>query len=137
MTFNGTRCLPTDDLGAVVDDELFVLDRLSDRITVDGRDHYPFDVERTARRVDEQIRRAVAFGVEGGLALVVEIADRCVGEQTQGLADRVSDAVARVHGVVAERVQIVPKGAIPVTTSSKPRRAACRNNYLSDIRVGR
>jgi acyl-CoA synthetase (AMP-forming)/AMP-acid ligase II len=135
LTFDGTRYLPTDDLGAIVDGELFVLDRLSDRITLDGRYHYPFDVERTARSVDGQIRRCVAFGVERGLALVVETADKCVGEQTQGLADRVRDTVALVHGVVVERVQIVPKGAIPVTTSSKPRRAACRDNYLADIQL--
>jgi acyl-CoA synthetase (AMP-forming)/AMP-acid ligase II len=136
VTFDGTRYVPTHDLGAVVDGELYMLDRLSDRITVDGRDHYPFDVERTARRVDGQIRRAVAFGVERGLVLVVEIADRNVGEQTQDLADRVGDTVALVHGVAVERVHIVPKGAIPVTTSSKPRRAACRDNYLADIRSG-
>lgn len=133
LIFDGIRYLPTGDLGAVVDGELFVLDRLSDRITVDGRDHYPFDVERTARSVDGQIRRAVAFGVERGLVLVVEIAEKDIGEQTQDLAVRVRDTVADVHGVVVERVQIVPKGAIPVTTSSKPRRATCRDNYLADI----
>lgn len=137
LTFDGTRYLPTDDLGAVVDGELFVLDRLSDRITVDGRDHYPFDVERTARNVDGQIRRCVAFGVERGLALVVEIADKCVGEQTQSLADRVGDTVALVHGIVVEWVQIVPKGAIPVTTSSKSRRVACRDNCSTEIRLER
>jgi acyl-CoA synthetase (AMP-forming)/AMP-acid ligase II len=129
-----TRYLPTDDLGAFVDGELFVLDRLSDRITVDGRDHYPFDIERTARSVDGQIRRCVAFGVERGLALVVETDDRRAGEEAQGLADQVGDTVALVHGVVVERVQIVSKGAIPATTSSKPRRGACRDNYLADAR---
>jgi acyl-CoA synthetase (AMP-forming)/AMP-acid ligase II len=136
LMFDHARHLPTGDLGAFVDNELFVLDRLGDRITVDGRDHYPSHVERTARSVDAQIRRCVAFGVENSLALVVEVDESRVDEQS-GLADRVGESVARVHRVRVEQVRIVRKGALPVTTSGKPRRGACRDSYLADIRVGR
>jgi acyl-CoA synthetase (AMP-forming)/AMP-acid ligase II len=141
LILDGARHLPTGDLGAFVDNELFVLDRLADRITVDGRDHYPFHVERTARSVDAQIRRCVAFGVEHGLALVVEVDESRVDEsrvdEQRRLADRVGENVARVHRVTVEQVRVVPKGAVPVTTSGKARRGACRDSYLAGIRAGR
>jgi acyl-CoA synthetase (AMP-forming)/AMP-acid ligase II len=132
VSLGGTRYLPTGDLGVMVGGELFVLDRLADRIVVDGRQHYPFDVERTARGVDEHIRRCVAFGGEQGLVLLIEIDDRRAVEHTPGLADRVREAVARSHGVAAAEVRIVPKGWVPVTTSGKPRRRASRDHYLAD-----
>jgi nonribosomal peptide synthetase protein BlmVI len=132
LTLDGTRYLPTGDLGAFVDDELFVLDRMSDLITVDGRNHYPFLVERTVRSVDRQIRRCVALGVDQGLALVLEVDELRVHEQSR-LADRIGEAVGRTHGVAVEQVRVVPKGAIPVTTSAKPRRGACRESYLDDV----
>jgi acyl-CoA synthetase (AMP-forming)/AMP-acid ligase II len=43
----------------------------------------------------------------------------------------VREAVAAEHGVVVADVVLVGLGEIPLTSSGKPRRSACRAAYLS------
>src|SRR5207248_385632 len=60
--------LRTGDLGTVLDGQLIVTGRLKDLIVVDGRNHYPQDVEATAQDAHPAVRRdrLAAFGVPGG-----------------------------------------------------------------------
>lgn len=60
--------LRTGDLGTVLEGQLVVTGRLKDLIIVDGRNHYPQDVEATAQDADPAVRRdrLAAFAVPGG-----------------------------------------------------------------------
>jgi len=63
----GNRFLRTGDLGFMHDGELFVTGRLKDLIIVDGRNHYPQDVELTVEASHPAIcpGRCAAFVLEG------------------------------------------------------------------------
>lgn len=73
--------LRTGDLGCRLDGELYVTGRLADILAVDGRHHYPQDVEATVADATELVRRgyASAFTVPAddadGVRLVV-VAER-------------------------------------------------------------
>nr|WP_065492455.1 AMP-binding protein [Rhodococcus opacus] len=48
--------LHTGDLGAVIDDELYVVGRLKDQIIIRGRNFYPHDIELTAQSTHPAVR---------------------------------------------------------------------------------
>ncbi|EKT76404.1 AMP-dependent synthetase and ligase, partial [Rhodococcus opacus M213] len=48
--------LHTGDLGAVIDDELYVVGRLKDQIIIRGRNFYPHDIELTAQSAHPAVR---------------------------------------------------------------------------------
>jgi acyl-CoA synthetase (AMP-forming)/AMP-acid ligase II len=56
----------TGDLGFTQDGELFVTGRLKDLIIIDGRNHYPHDIEETVQRSHPAIRPhcSAAFSIE-------------------------------------------------------------------------
>ncbi|MFD1547400.1 non-ribosomal peptide synthetase [Nonomuraea guangzhouensis] len=128
--------LPTGDLGFLRDGELYVVGRAKDVIVVRGRNHHAQDLEETVSRADPALRRrGAAFGVDDGgreQVVVVQEADPRIDATT---ADRaraaVRVAVAEQHGLTVDEVLLVPPGAVPYTTSGKPRRRACRDRYLA------
>jgi len=125
--------LRTGDLGVYVDGELYVTGRLADAIGVDGRHHYPQDIEATAQTASPIVRRGylAAFSTGTGVVIVAERASGTRGADTSAETDAIRAAVAQVHGLAVSDVRFVPAGAIPRTTSGKVARRACRAEYLS------
>ncbi|MCF2539844.1 fatty acyl-AMP ligase [Streptomyces sp. FB2] len=136
------RFLRTGDLGFLRDGELFVTGRLKDLIVVDGRNHYPQDLELTAETAHPALRPGctAAFGVDpaptdDGTAgteqavLVAEIAPDAVGE-AEKITDVVRSAIAEAHGLSVRDVVLVRPGTIPKTSSGKIQRHASRAAYL-------
>jgi acyl-CoA synthetase (AMP-forming)/AMP-acid ligase II len=130
--------LRTGDLGVVDGGELFVTGRMKDLIVIDGRNHYPQDIEAAVQAAHPAIRndRVAAFAVttdEGDRVVVV--AERA--RQDSGPPDLV--AVARaVRGAVAVRhnvrlydFMLVRPGTVPRTSSGKISRSASRERYLA------
>lgn len=137
--------LRTSDLGCYVGGELFVTGRLADVIVVDGRQHYPHDVEATAEAASPMVRpdHATAFAVPGthdGEQRLVIVAERASGTRRADPAPElaaVAAAVAARHGITPVDVRFVPAGAIPRTTSGKLARRATRAEYLAGAFDGR
>lgn len=136
------RFLRTGDLGFLRDGELFVTGRLKDLIVVDGRNHYPQDLELTAETAHPALRPGctAAFGVDPAPAddgtagteqavLVAEIAPDAVGE-AEKITDVVRSAIAEAHGLSVRDVVLVRPGTIPKTSSGKIQRHASRAAYL-------
>ena len=128
--------LRTGDLGVYLDGELYVTGRIVDLITIDGRNHYPQDIEATATEASPIVRRGyvVAFSVptENRESLVL-IAERAAGTSRadpQPAIDAIKQAVSDRHRLTVTDVRLLPAGAIPRTTSGKLARRACRNQYL-------
>jgi fatty-acyl-CoA synthase len=140
------RWLRTGDLGVYLDGELYVTGRIADLVIVDGRTHYPQDIEATAADASPTVRRgyATAFAVPGadadsGGSLVI-IAERAAGTgrtDLQSAIEAIRAAVFRTHGVSVAEVRFLPAGAIPRTTSGKLARRACRAQFLSGELGGR
>ncbi len=93
--------LRTGDLGVYLDGELYVTGRIADLITIDGRNHYPQDIETTAAEASPIVRRGyvTAFSVpnETGQGLVI-IAERAAGTSR-------ADPEPAIEAIRASRVQ--------------------------------
>ncbi|CAM5714251.1 fatty acyl-AMP ligase [Streptomyces canus] len=131
--------LRTGDLGTVLEGQLIVTGRLKDLIVVDGRNHYPQDLEATVQDTHPALRRdrLAAFGVAGGSGeRVVVVAEHT---RTTSLAEidvpalvrAVRAAVSGRHGVRLADVLLVPPGTVPRTSSGKVSRALTRERYLA------
>jgi len=134
--------LRTGDLGFLKDGELFVTGRLKDLIIVDGRNHYPQDVELTVEQSHPSLRPGccAAFSVEVAgkeqLVILAEV-ERHYQPQRQHLPDTsevvqaIRRAVAESHELRVYAVSLLKPGSIPKTSSGKIQRHACRVHFLA------
>jgi acyl-CoA synthetase (AMP-forming)/AMP-acid ligase II len=127
--------LRTGDLGFVYDGEVVVTGRLKDLIILDGRNHYPQDIEHTVSTSAPALRpnACAAFSVDGeaGERLVVAAeVDRGVRDAHE-IVLAVRRAVALTHDVRADVVVLVRPGTLPKTSSGKIQRHAARAAFLA------
>ncbi|KUI14281.1 fatty-acid--CoA ligase [Mycolicibacterium acapulense] len=154
----------TGDLGAYYDGELYITGRVKDLVIIDGRNHYPQDLEYSAQEATKALRTGfvAAFSVPAN-QLPDEVFDNAhsglkrdpddtseqlviVGERAPGahkldmgpISDDIRAAIAVRHGVTVRDVLLTPAGAIPRTSSGKIGRRACRAAYLDgSLRSGK
>ncbi|GAB3566555.1 fatty acyl-AMP ligase [Amycolatopsis endophytica] len=130
----GGDWLATGDLGVVFEGELFMTGRLKDLIIVDGRNHYPQDVEQTVE-AHPVVRphSAAAFSVpgeDGEVAVVVLERARQAEADFDEVAAWLRAEVSAVHGLRLREVVFTEPGEVPRTSSGKISRALCRRRYL-------
>ncbi|MCI4674256.1 AMP-binding protein [Candidatus Mycolicibacterium alkanivorans] len=120
--------LRTGDLGAISDGEMFIMGRLKDLLIVDGRNHYPEDIEATIREVTGGRVAAIAVEDEASenLVAIVEVKP---APQLESVKHEVADAVWKSHNLRMGDLVLVPPGSIPITTSGKIRRSSCVEIY--------
>jgi fatty acid CoA ligase FadD32 len=136
--------LRTGDTGVFHDGELLVTGRLKDLIIIDGRNHYPQDVEATAQEAHPVIRRdrVAAFaapGEDGDRLVVVAERSRHAEAREVDLAEvtrAVRAAVSAHHGAPLRDFLLVGPGDLPRTSSGKIARSACRERYLAGSFAG-
>jgi fatty-acyl-CoA synthase len=134
-----------------LDGELYVTGRIADLVTVDGRNHYPQDIEATVAEASPMVRRGyvTAFSVpanelpgsdapnadtDSRLVIVAERAAGTSREDPHPAIEAIRAAVSHRHGVTVSDVRFLPAGGIPRTTSGKLARRASRDEYLRGIR---
>ncbi|CPR11165.1 fatty-acid--CoA ligase [Mycobacterium bohemicum DSM 44277] len=137
--------LATGDLGVYVGGELYLTGRIKDLVIIDGRNHYPHDIEMTVSAASPAIRSGyvAAFSVpadmleapgrQGGEQLVV-VAERAAGArrpELESITEAVRAAISRHHQIRLADLRLVAAGTIPRTTSGKLARNACRGEYLA------
>lgn len=129
--------LRTGDLGFMRDGELYVTGRIKDVIIFAGRNLYPQDIEATVQACHGAVRTngVAAFSVTRDnaeqLVIVAEI-QRTARLSANGLkevAAAITSAVTQSHGVAPHAVHLAPVSTIPLTTSGKVRRSACRDAF--------
>ncbi|MEU6721113.1 AMP-binding protein [Nonomuraea sp. NPDC046802] len=115
---------PTKDLGAVVDEEVFVVGRTDDMLIIAGRNLHAHDLEAAAAAVSG-IRRhstaAVPYGA-GHYALILEPPADARVSDLKALCRDVRRAVAQRVGVGPAAVFVIARGSFPRTPSGKPQR---------------
>ncbi|OZD73453.1 fatty-acid--CoA ligase [Rhodococcus sp. 05-340-1] len=152
----GGNWMRTGDFGVYHDGELYITGRVKDLVIVDGRNHYPQDLEFSAQEASKALRPGfvAAFAVPlnqlpdvvfefSGAALtkdsddsseqLVIVAERAPGSgkaDPAPIADEVRAAVSARHGVTVRDVLLVPAGSIPRTSSGKIARRACKAAYI-------
>ena len=131
--------LTTGDLGVIFDGELFIIGRIKDLLIVDGRNHYPDDIEVTIGEITAGRVAAVSIQDETTEKLVgiAEIkppggTPEEAAEKLRDLKRRVATTVKNVHGVRVADLVLVGQGSLPITTSGKVRRSACVEQYRLD-----
>ncbi|MFI9568127.1 fatty acyl-AMP ligase [Streptomyces rishiriensis] len=134
-----TRFLRTGDLGFLRDGELFVTGRLKDLMVIDGRNHYPQDLELSAELSHPALRPGciAAFPVEVGEhgtegeqpVIVAEVAPESA-DQSGTITSEIRNAIGEAHGLSVRDVVLVRPGTIPKTSSGKIQRRASREAYL-------
>lgn len=145
----------TGDYGVIYDGELYITGRVKDLVIVDGRNHYPQDLEYSAQEASPNLRPGfvAAFAVpanqlpgevfEGGFSgltfdaedaseQLVIVAERGPGRKADPheIADAVRAAIAGRHGVMVRDLLLVPAGSIPRTSSGKIARRATKAAYI-------
>lgn len=133
-----TWWLRTGDLGVFYEDELYVTGRIKDLILVDGRNHYPQDVEATVEQAHPAVRphAVAAFAVAAGEGERAVVAVERSKWTDVGMLDvaEVVQAIRRTvsaqHGLALHDVVVLPADRVPRTTSGKISRSRCRTAYL-------
>ncbi|WP_190139757.1 beta-ketoacyl synthase N-terminal-like domain-containing protein, partial [Streptomyces longispororuber] len=131
----GAPYLRTGDLGFLRAGQLHVVGRTKDVVVVQGRNHYPHDIELTVERADPAVRpgcgAAFAVEVDGAEQLVVayEIDGRGAAGTPELLA-RLRTAIAEEHEVAPHAVVVLKRSTVHRTTSGKIQRQACRADFL-------
>lgn len=145
----------TGDYGVWLDGELYITGRVKDLVIVDGRNHYPQDLEFSAQEASTALRpgfvaafavpanqlpaevfenaaSGLKFDADDASEQLVIVAERGPGKKTdpQEIADTVRAAIAQRHGVMARDVLLVPAGSIPRTSSGKIARRATKAAYI-------
>ncbi|OBK18331.1 long-chain-fatty-acid--AMP ligase FadD32 [Mycobacterium asiaticum] len=146
----------TGDYGTYHDGHLYIAGRIKDLVIIDGRNHYPQDLEYTAQESTKALRvgYVAAFSVpanqlpqkvfddpHAGLKFdpedtseqLVIVGERAAGThklEYQPIADDIRAAIAVGHGVTVRDVLLVQAGSIPRTSSGKIGRRACRAAYI-------
>jgi fatty acid CoA ligase FadD32 len=146
----------TGDYGTYHNDHLYITGRVKDLVIVDGRNHYPQDLEYSAQEASRALRTGyvAAFSVPAN-QLPAEVFNNShaglkydsedtseqlviVGERAPGahkldyqpIADDIRTAIAIRHGVTVRDVLLVQAGSVPRTSSGKIGRRACRAAYI-------
>ncbi|MFD1536839.1 fatty acyl-AMP ligase [Nonomuraea guangzhouensis] len=133
--------LRTGDLGVVSDGLLYITGRIKDLIIVDGRNHYPQDIEVTVQEAHRAVRRdhVAAFSVPGEeTERLVVVAERSRGgaeTDSAEVAAQVRAAVRKFHDLSVHDFVLTGTGTVPRTTSGKIARRACLRAYLEGALV--
>ncbi|HEX8882295.1 MAG TPA: AMP-binding protein [Candidatus Acidoferrum sp.] len=119
------------------EEEIYVTGRVKDIIIKGGRNLYPHEVEGLAMRA-AGIRKGcvVAFGLrdeDSGtekLVVAAETREREAARRT-AIAARVTELVSQGLGLPPDRVELIPPGSIPKTSSGKLRREETKQLYVA------
>jgi long chain fatty acid CoA FadD26 len=132
--------LRTGDLGVIYDGELFIIGRIKDLLIVDGRNHYPDDIEATVQEISGGRVAAISVSNDRSeqLVAIVELKMRSSSDEKipdsrlHTLKREVTSAISKSHGLRLADLVLVPPGSIPITTSGKVRRSTCADRYRRD-----
>ena len=131
--------LRTGDLGVMSEGEMFIIGRIKDLLIVDGRNHYPDDIEATIQEIPGGRVAAISVLDETSeqLVAIAELKKKGSSEaealdKLRAVKREVASAIKRTHSVRVSDLVFVAPGSIPITTSGKIRRSACVDRYRQD-----
>jgi len=126
----GDVWLHTGDLGYVADGELYICGRIKDIIIIRGRNFYPQDIEWVVSELPG-VRRGnvVAFGVDVDGEEQLAVCAEAFQSDAAGLVDAIQQAIAQHVGLSVHKIEIVPQGSLPRTSSGKPQRRKTKQMF--------
>ncbi|MFJ6208614.1 amino acid adenylation domain-containing protein [Lysinibacillus sp. NPDC092081] len=141
-TFNGVISntkeegfLRTGDLGFKVKNHLYIIGREKEVIIINGKNHYPVNIEWTIKKyIPSLILPNAVFSNEidreEKVIVVQELEPSLEGFDYKKVAQEIMFALSETHGINVYEVIFVKEGSIPKTGGHKIQRKACRNLYV-------
>jgi fatty-acyl-CoA synthase len=127
--------LDTGDMGYMSDGYLYIVGRAKDMIIVNGRNHWPQDIEWAVEQLpgfkagDIAAFAITTPGGEETPAVLVQCRSSDEGERLR-LRDEIRERVRSVTGMNCV-IELIPPRTLPRTSSGKLSRAKARNQYLN------
>ncbi|MFZ1738289.1 fatty acyl-AMP ligase, partial [Sphingorhabdus sp.] len=126
--------LDTGDMGYLSDGYIYVVGRAKDMIIINGKNHWPQDIEWAVEQLPgfksgDIAAFAITNGGEETPAVLVQCRTSDEDERTK-LREQIRDKVRSVTGMNCV-VELVPPRTLPRTSSGKLSRTKARNLYLS------
>jgi fatty-acyl-CoA synthase len=127
--------LDTGDMGYLSDGYLYIVGRAKDMIIINGRNHWPQDIEWAVEQLpgfkagDIAAFSVTTPGGEETPAVLVQCRTSD-GEERGRLRDTIRERVRAITGINCV-IELVPPRSLPRTSSGKLSRAKARNLYLS------
>jgi fatty-acyl-CoA synthase len=127
--------LDTGDMGYMSDGYLYIVGRAKDMIIINGKNHWPQDIEWAVEQLpgfksgDIAAFAITTPGGEETPAVLVQCRTTDQAERTR-LRDAIRERVRAITGMNCV-VELVPPRTLPRTSSGKLSRAKARNLYLS------
>jgi fatty-acyl-CoA synthase len=127
--------LDTGDMGYLSDGYIFIVGRAKDMIIINGRNHWPQDIEWAVEQLpgfkSGDIAAFAITGPSGEETPAVLVHCRVSDNQERGrLRDAIRERVRAITGIMPV-VELVPPRTLPRTSSGKLSRTKARNLYLS------
>ena len=127
--------LDTGDMGYMSNGYLYVVGRAKDMIIINGKNHWPQDIEWAVEQLpgfkagDIAAFAITTPGGEETPAVLVQCRTSDMGERGR-LRDAIRERVRAITGINCV-IELVPPRSLPRTSSGKLSRAKARNLYLS------
>ena len=127
--------LDTGDMGYLSSGYIFIVGRAKDMIIINGRNHWPQDIEWAVEQLpgfkSGDIAAFAITGPSGEETPAVLVHCRVSGNEERGrLRDEIRERVRAITGITPV-VELVPPRTLPRTSSGKLSRTKARNLYLS------
>lgn len=137
----------TGDLGFMRNGEVFITGRLKELIIVNGRNHYPQDIEHTVKGSMGYVgyMEVAAFSLIRpdfeGIGVLVELTRQSLKTfensedllPAKSILNNIKAEIASKHDLEINFFGLMRPGTIPKTTSGKVRRAECSKQYNLQI----
>jgi len=132
---DGNTWLDTGDMGYVADGYLFIVGRAKDMIIINGKNHWPQDIEWAVEQLpgfNHGDIAAFAIETEGGEEAPAVLVHCRVADPVERvkLREQIADKVRSVTGMSCV-VELVPPRTLPRTSSGKLSRAKAKKLYLA------
>ncbi len=127
--------LDTGDMGYLSDDHLYIVGRAKDMIIINGKNHWPQDIEWAVEQLpgfkagDIAAFSITTPGGEETPAVLVQCRTSDAGERTR-LREIIRERVRAITGMNCV-IELVPPRTLPRTSSGKLSRAKARSLYLT------
>lgn len=127
--------LDTGDMGYMKDSCIYIVGRAKDMIIVNGRNHWPQDIEWAAEQVDGiKVGDVAAISVPGDNAEEIPmILAQCRISEAADRVKLIDDLKKQIQSETGINclIELVPPKSLPRTSSGKLSRTKARNQYLS------
>jgi phenylacetate-coenzyme A ligase PaaK-like adenylate-forming protein len=129
--------LRTGDLGFIEDNHLYIVSRLKDIIIINGKNYYSSDIEKTVKEnLDLPKLPCTIFSYEFDgkekIIVIQEVEKLPYEKEYIKIANDIIRVISEKHQLEVYEILFVEKGSIPVTSSNKISRIACKKIFSEE-----